>query len=45
MHRFCVSNFWIKFIPFINTIRKKNFFKAFNRDGRAFNFLADTYLK
>ena len=43
--RFYIPNFWFKFIPFINTVRKNVFLKLFVRDGIAFNFPADIDLK
>ena len=46
IYRFCISNFWIKFIPFVNTIWKKNvLLKSFVLDGIHFNSPDDTDLK
>ena len=43
--RFCISIFWFKFIPFINTVRKNVFLKLFVREGIPFNFPADIDVK
>ena len=45
INRFSVSNFWFKFIPFMNTVPKNVFLKLFVRDGITFHFPADIDLK
>ena len=45
MYRFCISNLWIKFIPFVNTIEKMFLQKLFVLDSIHFNLPDDTHRK